>query len=417
MNQIQQIEENHLEQFVRILAQAYPSGKWYTPDGHTQMMTRMQKVIHEDRSSRLIGLFREGKMLGGMRLYDYRMNLYGAEVAVGGVGSIAVDLLHKKEKVAKELISFYLHDYRNKGAAFAALYPFRVDFYKRMGFGIGAKMHEYRVKPAALPNKGNKQPLCYLTSENREELIACYQRVMERAHGMIAKTAFESEMLFANPEHHFVGYRENGELQGYLVYHFQKAHDENFLINNLVVKELIYEQPQVLSSFFAFLHSQSDQINRIVIRTQDDSFHHLLADPGNGSERMIPHVYHESHASGVGIMYRVLDIKEAFKQLSNRNFGGQTCRLKLTVRDTFLSENDGSLLVQFTNGQAALDEMDDWDVEIAMDIAEFSSLLVGAVSFKRIYQYHLATISDPSLVGVVNRLFAAEEQPVCMTAF
>ncbi|WP_134684661.1 GNAT family N-acetyltransferase [Brevibacillus migulae] len=417
MNQIHQLNENHLEQFVRILAQAYPSGKWYTPDGHAQMMARMQKVIHEDRSSRLIGLFREGQMLGGMRLYDYRMNLFGEEVAVGGVGMVAVDLLHKKEKVAKDLIAFYLRDYRSKGTAFAALYPFRVDFYKNMGFGIGAKMHEYRVKPASLPNKGSKQSLCYLTSQDRDELVACYQRVMKRTHGMMAKTAFESEQLFANPEHLFVGYRENGELLGYLVYHFQKAHDENNLLNNLVVKELVYENPQVLSSFFAFLHSQNDQIHRIVIRTQDDSFHHLLADPGNGSERMIPHVYHESHASGVGIMYRVLDTKEAFQQLSHRDFGAQTCRLKLTVRDSFLPENDGSLLVQFNNGRATLNDREDWDVEIAMDIAAFSSLLVGAVSFKRLHQYELATISDPSYADVVNRLFAAQEPPVCMTAF
>lgn len=59
----------------------------------------------------------------------------------------------------------------------------------------------------------------------------------------------------------------------------------------------------------------------------------------------------------------------------------------------------------------------DYDVEVCMDVAEFSSLLVGAVNFKSLYKYGLAKISDPSYVGVVDKIFAVEDKPICTTPF
>jgi len=53
---------------------------------------------------------------------------------------------------------------------------------------------------------------------------------------------------------------------------------------------------------------------------------------------------------------------------------------------------------------------------MSLDVAEFSSLLMGAVDFQHLYAYNLAEISDPAAVPVVNRLFAAPK-PICLTDF
>ena len=47
----------------------------------------------------MFGLFEDGQMRGIMRWYDFTMNFFGAQTLVGGIGGVAVDLLHKKEKV------------------------------------------------------------------------------------------------------------------------------------------------------------------------------------------------------------------------------------------------------------------------------------------------------------------------------
>lgn len=54
---------------------------------------------------------------------------------------------------------------------------------------------------------------------------------------------------------------------------------------------------------------------------------------------------------------------------------------------------------------------------VALDVAEFSSLLMGAVGFRSLYDFGLATISDPAYVATVDRIFAADRKPICTTAF
>ena len=142
-----------------------------------------------------------------------------------------------------------------------------------------------------------------------------------------------------------------------------------------------------------------------------------LFDPRNGTDNSIATLYQESNTQGVGIMYRVVNARALFERLADRDFGGQTCKLKLTINDSFLPENGGELVVHFHSGHATVQDGGDYDLAIRLDIAEFSALLMGVVSFTALQRYSLAAISDMRSVGTVNRLFLAEEKPICMTLF
>lgn len=327
------------------------------------------------------------------------------------------DLLHKKERIAKEMLSIFLQHYRERGASITMLYPFRVDFYKQMGFGLGTKMNQYRVAPDSLPCGGSKQHIVYLTRADEEALVDCYNRYADKTHGMIEKNQYECKNLFDSPENLLVGYKRDGLLQGYLTFAFRKASEDNFGLNNLLVKEMIYETREALSELLTFLHSQADQIQSIIFNTQDESFHHLLRDPRNATNSMLPHVYHESNTSGVGLMYRVIDIPLLFEQLAGHNFNGQSCKVKLTIRDSFLPENDGSWTIHFTEGYPVLSASDGHEAEASMDIAEFSSLIMGSVTLKNLYMYGLAEISDVARLDQLHKLFLVEDKPRCTTPF
>jgi predicted acetyltransferase len=54
------------------------------------------------------------------------------------------------------MMLYFLRHYREQGAPLVALYPFRPDFYRQMGFGYGTKMDQHRVKPSALPRGPSK---------------------------------------------------------------------------------------------------------------------------------------------------------------------------------------------------------------------------------------------------------------------
>jgi predicted acetyltransferase len=331
------------------------------------------------------------------------------------VGYVAVHLLHKKEHAAKEMMAYFLRHYRERGAPVVMLFPFRPDFYRKMGFGYGTKINQYRIRPTALPRGPSKAHVRYLGQDDRQALLACYTRFVRRTHGMIEKSEHELRRLVKEPKHRVVGYEEQGQVLGYLVFIFE--HGENFLVNDIHLRELIYESREALSELLTFLHSQADQVRSIVFETQDEFFHHLLLDPRDISPALIPTVYHESNRQGVGIMYRVVDTARMFHLLGERDFGGQTCRLRLTVEDSFLPENAGSTLLRFEGGRLRVADGGEYDVEVWVDVGEFSALLVGAVNFRSLYRYGLAEISDPGYVPVVDRIFAVQDKPVCMTNF
>ena len=48
---------------------------------------------------------------------------------------------------------------------------------------------------------------------------------------------------------------------------------------------------------------------------------------------------------------------------------------------------------------------------------EFSSMLAGAVPFRKLYSYGLAELSDPADVDAVDRLFAVRDKPICLAHF
>ena len=415
MSEIRVLAPDDFEPLARIFAEAYPGFKITTEEEQKQFAERALKLHEEEPTAQFHGLFRDGELQGIMCFYDFSMNFLQARIPTGGVGQLAVALLHKKEHVAREMMGYFLRHYRRRGAPLTALYPFRPDFYRKMGFGYGTKMNQYRIKPAAFPKGPSKGRVRALTEDDRDAVVACYNRFAGQTHGMMEKTEREVRRLLSAPRHRIVGCVIDGEIKAYMVFTFEEG--ESFILNDIQVQELIYEHAEALSELSTFLHSQADQIRHIIVNTQDEYFHCLLLDPRNNSDRLIPDVYHETNAQGVGLMYRVIDAPRIFDLLHERDFGDQTCTLRLTVLDSFLPENSGSTMLRFQEGRVQRIEEEAYDVEIRLDVAEFSSLLVGCVDFFSLVRYGLADISDPGYLEAVNRIFAVERKPVCTTSF
>lgn len=415
---IRQLAEADLDRFIAIAGNAYPAFPLNTDEERQRFKTQLISQ-DADPTIDLYGLWRDGDLQGGMILYDFTMTLYETPVLAGGVGMVAVDLLHKKEKIARDLVVAFLRRYRERGASLALLYPFRPDFYKAMGFGFGTKMNGYRIRPGALPNRGAKEHLRMLGPEDRQLRAECYARFARRTHGMIEHSHLDITRMFTNPKVHVVGFQPGSELRGYLAFRFEPVEGGSFLRNDIVVSELIYETPGALLALLAFLRAQADQINLIQINTQDPDFHHLLDDPRDNTDRLLPSVYHESNTQGVGLMYRVINCRRLFEDLANHRFGAETCTVTLTLRDTLLPEHDGSITVHFADGhaQVSADQAMAADVEVALDIASFSSLIMGCIDFERLVTYGLATVSETRHVGILSRLFHAPRQPMCTTLF
>jgi predicted acetyltransferase len=413
---VRPLTDEELVPFARIAANAYPAMRLGTEDEVRGFAERLRDRM-DPPADTLYGAFRDDVLVGGMRLIEFHMNVRGVTLPTGGVGLVAVDLLHKKEKVARDLISSFLDWCGERNSPFAALYPFRPDFYKRMGFGYGAKSNQYHLRPDAFPASGDRSALRYLSIADKEAIGACYARVQRRTHGMMEKLPKELGRYLEGGDARVIGYERDRTLTGYMAFGFDTDPKGNFIVNNLHVRELIYETREALAALFAFLNSQADQIARVTIETQDEAFHHLFAEPRDDSGALFPSVYHQTNTQGVGIMYRVVDTRAAWKALADTDFGGETLRLRLHARDTFRPANDQPIIVAFTEGKPRVVEESKHDVAVDIDIAEFSSLLMGAVDLESLYLYGLAEVSDPKWIPRLTRLFTTPREPITTTPF
>ena len=131
MRNIRKLKKEEYKAYAEIARNAYPAFDMKTDD----MVEYFEKTASDNPTIDFYGCFEDDNLLGGMRLHDFVMNFQGKELKAGGVGFVAVDLLHKKRKVCKDMIIYYLQYTKESGAPLAVLYPFRPDFYKKMGFG------------------------------------------------------------------------------------------------------------------------------------------------------------------------------------------------------------------------------------------------------------------------------------------
>jgi len=286
-----------------------------------------------------------------------------------------------------------------------------------MGFGFGTKMNQYSIKPKNLPKDGLKDRVSFFRDEEKQLLLDCYARIAERTNGMVDRSEAELNNTLIVPQNKIAVYKRDGKVEGYAVFMFKKASQDNAMKNDIIVKEFLYENTEALRAILTFFSTQEDQINSIVFNTLDEDFHHMLVDPRNGTDNILTSVYHESNLQGVGVMYRVTDPRLAFEALKEHNFNGQSCRLKLHINDTLIKENNGSIIVHFRGGKAELTDVDEFEAEIYLDIADFSSLLVGAVSLKSLIKYGIARISDNKYTEVADNIFRMPEKPICLALF
>jgi predicted acetyltransferase len=415
-NTIKKIPLRDLDVFISIIGNAYP-GFGIASDQDRKKMRQRLVMVSKDPTIEHYGVYRNRKLVGGMRTYDFDMNLFSIETMVGGVGLVAVDLLHKKQKACRDLIMYFISLYQKKGSSMVALYPFRPDFYRKMGFGYGTKLNLYRIRPEDLPSGCSCERLRYLAPGDRKAFKQCNDRFWQKHHGMFKIKEHELDYFFKNPAAKTVVYEDHNRILGYLSFVFKRADDENILKNYVTIRELVYEKRDVLHELLAFLRVQSDQIPQILFPIQDDMIHFMVKDPRDGSDNIIPMIAHQTNTQGVGIMYRVIDTRKVFRLLANHRFGHQNYRLKLSIHDSFLKDNNGSVILQFDNGRASTKKGGGYDVEVSLDVSDFSSLLVGSVDYRSLYRYGLTEISDQRYIDTITNTFKVEQKPICHTIF
>jgi predicted acetyltransferase len=414
---IEPLRRTHYEELVRIGARAYP-----TLAGQAiEDLERLEKRVSEDTPDprvTLYGCFQDDTITGIFRLYDYQMNVRSVVTSACGLGGVAVDMAHKRKGIARRMVEYYLDLCVEHGYLMALLWPFRPDFYRCLGFGYGAKTQRYRWDASSFPDSDLRTNVRRIRKDDVPTLLGCYNSYASRRNGMVIETRAGFEKYFRpSSVSQIYGYEADGRLTGYVRFKFGEKIGSSFLAYDLHVDELIYHDREALAGLLGFLNAQQDQVRTVELVTSDESLHFAVHDPRDDSDELFPSVCHPTNTDGVGIMFRAVHLRALFHHLENADFGTDERTVRLEIVDDLVEANSDPLTVRFENGSVRIDDSAKADVTLSLKMEHFSSLLMGAVSAIRLYEYGLLESSDTTQLPVVDRIFGAVEPPMCTTPF
>ncbi|GAC1459129.1 MAG: GNAT family N-acetyltransferase [Vulcanimicrobiaceae bacterium] len=360
---------------------------------------------------------RDGVAVGTMRCHDYTMNVRGTDVLAGGLGSVAVSLAHKRNGVARAMVAWYLEHYRARGGTFAVLHPFRADFYRALGFGYGSPVYRYRIAPATLRIDGARGTVRILGAHDEPALFACSERLRSVTSGLIQRHRDPTRRGLADVALRWIGVDdEAGTLRGFMQTSTTLGADGTVNRNDLVVRDLQAEDVAYGAALLGYLSAQRDQFARVVLETQDAAFYLGSADPRDGSDLVIgPPGTQRVAETGLGMMYRVLDVERALAVLppSPERFA-----LRLEISEPAVAPAGGAATYIFgPHGARFSDSSTLPDATMRIGIADFSSLIAGSVRLRDLLHHRLATLEPASAQRRVAQIVDADLPPVCTTRF
>jgi predicted N-acetyltransferase YhbS len=376
------------------------------------MMARMDEPVGYSH----VGVFDETGLVGGMIVYPFIMNWRGAMVSAGGVGMVATSLMHRRQHVARDMIRWFVENERDRGAAFALLYPFSPAFYHRMGFGFSSPVMRYELIPGLLPATGDRSLCRSLTPGDIDLVREHCHRVATMRNGMLEKHEYELKGMFGNARN-IVGVQEADRITGFVRFGFTDIIGGNFLSYDLAVSELSYETGTALRAILAYLNSLSDQVRRVRLNTQDPEFYHVIDDPRDTSGLLIGDVYHRMNQGGVGLMVRLTGREIQEEELASARFGPGTATVSLDVVETLTCETTKRIGFCFEAGQAGRTAPDQCSAHVRIGVADASSLLTGAVSLRTLADLGRVDVTPASMLDLLNSIFRTETPPVCSTEF
>ena len=416
--EIRPVGPDYLEEYLEIYLNAYPAYKSLDEDCRQYYREKTLLDMTTDQEVDFVGMFEGDKLIALMKLVRFQINLYGQMHPTVGLMSLAVHPLFKKQGAALEMVKYYEQYALDHGASVAILLPFNMEFYRRMGYGLGARMDEYHIRTSQLPECSDLSHLRLLHMEDIDDVLACHEAFARANHGMLIK--FEEEIREMRKDFSTlrVGYYEDEKLVGYAAYRLMEASETNYTLNEIVVDELIYRDSTVLRALLGFLRNQSDLAQTIVLRSGEEDFYHLFDDAAHLSGNYIPFGYLQTNTSAMGNMYKLLDPAKFVADANHRCFPALDRTVRFCYEDSFTKENQ-TLDIEFRNGcwSASSKGTATPDATVTCRQSDLSSLLMNCGRLSSFLRLGVMEIDHPECTGDLDYLLYYNQKPFSNSDF
>ncbi|KAI9339163.1 sterol carrier protein domain-containing protein [Zopfochytrium polystomum] len=379
-------------------------------------------------------------LLGSFGHIDYKVTLFGREVPAGGLTLVTADILHKKQGVGKDIVLKFLSECDAKVGAIVLTGCMWPIFTGRWALERRRPSQQIIVHPSQFPaaldprhaKNGAATAVEQLYVSDAEEVHACLARYQSQTHGCLHRSLALVEKTFWRDagETRWIGWRDaDGELRGFLSYKTTASTEGPLLIHDMEIGAFVYETVEALSALCRFLHVNNDQMRYVKMLTQEQELFRIMQDTRNAAAPntmpMAPGgpLGRAWGTMTLGMMYRVVNVEKLFSAaFADRDFNGvDGLRLVVKLKDTFTPERNPPVLVSFSQGKPkvtatgaaaeAAFESGEADAVLKADVSQFSAVVVGAATVRRLVQLGVVSVSPADKLSIVNRAFWSEDLP------
>ena len=411
---VRPLAETDLEAYLDIYLNSYPAYKDLDRACRDYYREKHRRELQEDTQTKTVGLFEGANLIATMKLILFSMNFFGQMQPACGLMALEVHPLHKKKGAALFMVRCFEDYARENGALLTLLLPFRIDFYRRMGYGFAGKIYEYHLPTSALPKPDRTAlpQLRLLQPEDFDAAMDCQRRFAARNHGMVEKFDEEIRGLREDIQVRRVGYYgPEGQLRGYAAYRFQSASETNYTQNCLSVEELVYEDGAVLRALLGALKMQEDLAQTVILRTGEEDFHHLLDDPQDVSRGYIDFGFLQTNVSAVGTMFKLVDGMRFVEKTAYRTFPAGKITAAFCFRDE-MADTDCCLRVTIMEGHWILAAAEAAvDVTVSCRQGDLASLLMGSCELMAMVRLGAVQVNNMAKARELGHLLHCEKKP------
>lgn len=390
-------------------------------------------VVRDDR----------GTLAGAAKIYRLESHVAGVCFPVMGLAAVAVASAFRRRGLGARLCTQAIRAAADRGDTLSVLYPFRPDYYERLGWGLVGELHDYRLNTAALPPYEERRHVRHASgAADRHAISASYARVAGRSNGPITRDqrvwAYRlagqelgvqpleedpgSFTPAADPKLRAVVYdhADDRGISGYalLRYVSRRARDEEVL----EVRELVAESETAYRGLIGHIAAQSDRWPRArYFARPEERFGDRLVDPRPPRQTRARSLHFPTARIVRGPMLRVLDVPGALRRrhwFEAADGAGPAGTMDIRVRDPQRPENEGLWRIHLDGGGGCAveggsksgreAETDGPVVELATDAAMFARIFAGEISVSDAARIGRATITGDA--SLMNRAFATSER-------
>lgn len=352
---------------------------------------------------RTFGAFDGRDIVGTTVTRTSAMTIPGGTAKLGFVDDVAVLPTHRRRGILTQMMRAQLDQMRESDESLSALSASESLIYERFGFGIATWYHRWKIDrrhtAMKIPPNGGGRVRFISADTAREVWPKLHAKVRETRVGMVhySETYWRAALWDAEfqrdgaTEFFHVAYMRGDRIVGLCTYRRRER--------TILVFFLLGEDAEVEAELWRYCFGIDLTLEiQTWPRPTDDPLPWRLEDPRRLERSLIDHMW-----------LRLVDVKEALVSRSYAEAG----ELVLRVRDEFCPWNDGTYLLEVSQGGAECTRSQR-EPQVELGVSDLGAAYLGGVSFSNLARAGRVKEHAPGALASADRMFRTDRQPWAM---